>query len=159
MPGRGRQSAALNRMSLPGEPAGRGRKAGRHRMCHPRRSVRQRNEVKEPRSGARTASPCPAPDCVITCRLTDWHYEASRPFLMPDRQRHQTNDHQSAQRAGQHKLPPHPLAAPDKLIVVMIKIALCPDVSDQSHLLARLTMRGEKPRPIDILIQQRITTA
>ena len=74
MPGRGRQSAALNRMSLPGEPAGRGRKAGRHRMCHPRRSVRQRNEVKEPRSGARTASPCPAPDCVITCRLTDQHY-------------------------------------------------------------------------------------
>ena len=75
MPGRGRQSAALNRMSLPGEPAGRGRKAGRHRMCHPRRSVRQRNEVKEPRSGARTASPCPAPECVVTCRLTDWHQE------------------------------------------------------------------------------------
>jgi hypothetical protein len=74
VPGRGRQSAALNRMSLPGEPAGRGRKAGRHRMCHPRRSVRQRNEVKKPRSGARTASPYPAPDCVITCRLTDWHY-------------------------------------------------------------------------------------
>ena len=61
-PLRGRQSAALNRMSRPGEPAGRGRKAGRHRMCHPRRSVRQRNDVKVPRSGARTASPCPAPD-------------------------------------------------------------------------------------------------
>ena len=77
MPGRGRQSAALNRMSLPGEPAGRGRKAGRHRMCHPRRSVRQANDVKEPRSGARTASPCPAPDCVITCCLTDQHYRTA----------------------------------------------------------------------------------
>ncbi|EZI35189.1 hypothetical protein BW31_01089 [Pantoea agglomerans] len=82
VPGRGRQSAALNRMSLPGEPAGRGRKAGRHRMCHPRRSVRQRNEVKEPRSGARSASPCPAPDCVITCRLTDQHYACRARFFM-----------------------------------------------------------------------------
>lgn len=93
MPGRGRQSAALNRMSLPGEPAGRGRKAGRHRMCHPRRSVRQRNEVKEPRSGARTASPCPAPDCVITCRLTDWHYTLRCHFFIAAQRKAELTEH------------------------------------------------------------------
>jgi hypothetical protein len=32
--------------------------------------------VKEPRSGARTASPCPTPDCVIT----DWHYASGSLF-------------------------------------------------------------------------------
>ena len=68
---------------------------------------------------------------------------------MPDRQRHQTYHYQSAQRTGQKKLPPHPLAAPDKLIVMMIKIALCPDIGDQPHLLARLTVRGEESRPIE----------
>jgi hypothetical protein len=36
--------------------------------------------VKEPRSGARTASPCPAPDCVITFHLTDWHYAQQGGF-------------------------------------------------------------------------------
>ena len=49
-PLRGRHFAALNRMRLPGEPAGKRAKGGAGTgMFHPRRSVRQTNGVKVPR--------------------------------------------------------------------------------------------------------------
>ena len=49
-PLRGRHFAALNRVSLPGEPAGMRAKGGAGTgMFHPRRSVRQANGVKVPR--------------------------------------------------------------------------------------------------------------
>jgi hypothetical protein len=47
---RGGHFAALNRVSLPGEPAGRRAKGGAGTgMFHPHRSVRQTNGVKVPR--------------------------------------------------------------------------------------------------------------
>ncbi|WP_235589172.1 hypothetical protein [Type-D symbiont of Plautia stali] len=74
----GLASAALNGMSLPGEPAGRGRKVALEHGCYIGTGpLRQTSEVKAPRSGARTASPGAAPDGVIISRLTDMHYARS----------------------------------------------------------------------------------
>ena len=62
----GQVSAALNGVSLPGEPAGRGRKVALEQGCSIGTGpLRQSSEVKVPRSGARTASPGAATDGVI----------------------------------------------------------------------------------------------
>ncbi|MDI9224173.1 hypothetical protein QMZ30_24980, partial [Pantoea sp. EA-12] len=61
--------------SMPGEPAGRGRKVALEHGCSIGTGpLRQTSEVKVPRSGARTASPGAAPDGVIINRLTDMHH-------------------------------------------------------------------------------------
>ncbi|WP_283228719.1 hypothetical protein [Pantoea sp. EA-12] len=54
---------------MPGEPAGRGRKVALEHGCSIGTGpLRQTNEVKAPRSGARTACPGAAPDGVIVSR-------------------------------------------------------------------------------------------
>jgi len=54
--------AALNRMSLPGEPAGKRAKGGAGTgMFHPHRSVRQTNDVKEPRQRREDRQPLSGP--------------------------------------------------------------------------------------------------
>jgi len=67
-PLRGRHFAALNRMRLPGEPAGMRAKGGAGTgMFHPRRSVRQANGVKVPRQRREDRKPLSGP------RLRDHH--------------------------------------------------------------------------------------
>lgn len=52
----------------------------------------------------------------------------------------------------------NPLAAADKLIVMVIAVALSVDVPHQAHLFAGLSVRRKKTAAVDILIEQRVTT-